>query len=38
MSLNNPDKINEIIQIEKYFKFPLSNKVFSVHHCVLSYI
>ena len=29
---------NEIDQIKKYFKFPLSNKVFRVHHYVLSYI
>ena len=38
INLNNPDKNNEIIQIKKYFKFPLSNKVFRVHHYVLSYI
>jgi len=37
-SLNNPDNNNEISQIKKYFKFPLSNKVFRVHHYVLSYI
>jgi len=37
-SFNNPDSNNEISQIKKYFKFPLSNKVFSEHHYVLSYI
>jgi len=37
-SLNNPDSINEMNQIKKYFKLALSNKVFRVHHCVLSYI
>jgi len=29
INLNNPDKNNEISQIKKYFKFPLSNKVFN---------
>ena len=38
ISLNNPDKNNEIREIKKYFKFALSNKVFHVHHYVLSYI
>ena len=38
ISLSNPDNNNEISQIKKYFKFPLSNKVFRVHHYVLSYI
>ena len=38
ISLNNPDNKNEISQIKKYFKFALSNKVFRVHHYVLSYI
>ena len=38
MSLNNPDSKNAISQITKYFKFALSNKVFCVHHYVLSYI
>ena len=38
MILINPDKNSEISQINKYFKFPLSNKVFSKHHYVLSYI
>jgi len=38
ISLNNPDSNNEIIQINKNFKFTLSNKVFRVHHYVLSYI
>jgi len=33
-SFNNPDSNNEISQIKKYFKFPLSNKV-SV--CVIVY-
>ena len=37
-SLNNPDKDNEISEIEKYFKFALSNNVFRRHHYVLSYI
>jgi len=36
-SLNNPDSENEISQIKKYFKFDLSNKVFRMHHYVLSY-
>jgi len=35
---NNPDNNNEISQIKKYFKFALSDKVFRVHHYVLSYI
>ena len=38
ISLNNPASDNEISQIKKYFKFALSNKVFRVHHYVLSYI
>jgi len=38
ISLNNPASNNEISQIKKYFKFALSNKVFCVHHYVLSYI
>ena len=38
ISLNNPDSNNEISQINKYFKFPLSNKVFQGDHYVLSYI
>ena len=38
ISLNKPDSNNEISQIKKYFKFALSNKVFRVHHYVLSYI
>jgi len=37
-SLNNPESNNEISQINKYFKFGLSNKVFRGHHYVLSYI
>jgi len=37
ISLNNPDSNNEISQIKKYFKFALSNKVFRMHHYVLSY-
>ena len=28
INLNNPENNNEIIQIKKYFKFPLANKVF----------
>ena len=38
ISLNNPDSNKEISHIKKYFKFPLSNKVFRVVHYVLSYI
>jgi len=38
ISFNNPDSNNEISQTKKYFKFALSNKVFRVHHYVLSYI
>jgi len=38
ISLNNPDSNNEISQIKKYFKFPLSNKVFRAHYYVLSYM
>jgi len=38
ISLNNPDNKIEINQIKKYFKFDLSNKVFRVHHYVLSYM
>jgi len=38
INLNNPDRNKEISQIKKYFKFALSNKVFCVHHYVLSYI
>jgi len=38
INFNNPDSNNEISQIKRYFTFPLSNKVFSVHHYVLSYI
>ena len=38
ISLNNPASNNEISQIKKNFKFPLSNKVFRMHYCVLSYI
>ena len=38
ISLNNPDSINEISQMNKYFKFALSNKVFRVPYYVLSYI
>ena len=38
ISLNNPDNNNETEQIKKNFKFPLSNKVFLMHHYVLSYI
>jgi len=38
MSLNNPENTNEISHIKKYFKFALLNKVFRVHHYVLSYI
>jgi len=37
-SVNNPERKNEISQIKKYFKFALSNKVFRMHHYVLSYI
>ena len=34
------DLNNKLVQNEtkKYFRFPLSNKVFRVHHYVLSYI
>ena len=35
ISFNNPDSNNEISQIKKYFKFPLSNKVFKV--CMIMY-
>ncbi len=38
ISLNNPDINKEISQIKKYFKLPLSNKVFRMHHYVLSYM
>ena len=38
ISLNNPEKNNEICQIKKYFKFPLSNKVFRAPYYVLSYM
>ena len=38
ISFNNPDNNKEINQIKKYFKFDLSNKVFRMHHYVLSYI
>ena len=38
ISLNNPDNKIDIGQINKYFKFPLSNKVFLTHRYVLSYI
>ena len=38
ISLNNPERNKEMSQTKKYFKFPLSNKVFRVHHYVLSYI
>jgi len=38
ISLNNPDNNDDISQIKKYFKFALSNKVFCMHHYVLSYI
>ena len=38
INFNNPDKNKEISQIKKYFKFPLLNKVYPVHHYVLSYI
>ena len=37
ISLNKPDNNNEISQIKMYLKFPLSNKVFRMHHYVLSY-
>ena len=36
---NNPDSNNEISQIKKYFKFPLSNKVFKYASlCIILYI
>jgi len=38
ISLNNPERNNERSQIKKNFKFDLSNKVFRMHHYVLSYI
>ena len=39
INLNNPDNISEIDQIKKYFKFPLSNKVFpSASLCIILYI
>ena len=38
INLNNPDNNIEVDKIKKNFKFPLSNKVFLVHHYVLSYI
>jgi len=38
INLNNADKKDEISKIKKYFKFPLSNKVFRVHRYVLSYM
>jgi len=38
ISFNIPERNNEISQTKKYFRFPLSNKVFRVHHYVLSYI
>jgi len=38
ISLKNPDNSNEINHKKKYFKFALSNKVFRMHHYVLSYI
>ena len=39
ISFNNPDSMNEINQIKKYFKFPLSNKVFMCASlCIILYI
>ena len=38
ISLHNPASNNEISQKKKYLKFALSNKVFRMHHYVLSYI
>jgi len=39
ISLNNPDNNKEIEQIKKYFKFPLSNKVFKCASlCIILYI
>ena len=38
INFNNPESNNEISQIKKYLKFPLSNKVFRMRHYVLSYI
>ena len=39
ISFNNPDSNNEISQIKKYFKFPLSNKVFKCASlCIILYI
>ena len=36
---NNPDSSNEINQIKRYFKFPLSNKVFKCASlCIILYI
>ena len=38
ISLNKPDSNNEISQIKKYFKFPLSNKVFKCASlCIILY-
>jgi len=39
INLNNPENNNENIQIKKYFKFPLSNKVFKCASlCIILYI
>jgi len=39
ISLNNPERKNEISQIKRYFKFALSNKVFPCASlCIILYI